>query len=265
MTDQPITWKHIGLHGFAVGTLALTKDSILWKSAVSGRDDETNTAHTTRKINASKLKGAAWTVFGKTGLVRFSIASSSSGPQSSQHEWRLDGFPLSDFDALSNALSSLYNVELKTLNISSAGTQYGITKVQGKLLTLYHCTLEDDLNEEGQEFEVAVGDQICSLDLAEVSQCVLPGNNRNELELQFPETDTMEAGTDQLGEHVVVGVIVVAGADTALFVTLSLPFSHANSLLPFAVAPVTLNSRHSNVHSSRPRYRHNGQGRQFCS
>lgn len=37
-----------------------------------------------------------------------------------------------------------------------------------------------------------------SLDLAEVSQCVLPGNNRNEIELQFPETDTFEANNDQL-------------------------------------------------------------------
>jgi structure-specific recognition protein 1 len=34
--------------------------------------------------------------------------------------------------------------------------------------------------------------------LTQVSQCVLPGTNRNELELQFPESDTIEAGTDQL-------------------------------------------------------------------
>ena len=31
-------------------------------------------------------------------------------------------------------------------------------------------------------------------------QCVLPGTNRNEIELQFPESDAVEAGTDQLGE-----------------------------------------------------------------
>ena len=37
-----------------------------------------------------------------------------------------------------------------------------------------------------------------SLDLAEVSQCVLPGNNRNEVELQFPESDAIEANNDQL-------------------------------------------------------------------
>jgi hypothetical protein len=32
-------------------------------------------------------------------------------------------------------------------------------------------------------------------------QCVLPGNNRNEIEVQFPESDTLEQGTDQLGTH----------------------------------------------------------------
>jgi hypothetical protein len=37
-----------------------------------------------------------------------------------------------------------------------------------------------------------------SLDLAEVSQCVLPGNNRNEVEIQFPESDAVEANNDQL-------------------------------------------------------------------
>ena len=42
------------------------------------------------------------------------------------------------------------------------------------------------------------GDEMMSLDLAEVSQCVLPGNNRNEVELQFPESDAVEANNDQL-------------------------------------------------------------------
>jgi hypothetical protein len=45
---------------------------------------------------------------------------------------------------------------------------------------------------------VRQGDEMMSLDLAEVSQCVLPGNNRNEVELQFPESDAVEANNDQL-------------------------------------------------------------------
>jgi len=60
------------------------------------------------------------------------------------------------------------------------------------------CILED-ADEEGQEeFEPRDGDEMLSMDLGEVSQCVLPGNNRNEIEMQFLESDTVEAGTDQL-------------------------------------------------------------------
>jgi POB3-like N-terminal PH domain len=248
--SEPVTWKHIGLHGYAVGTLALTKDSILWKSAVSGRDDDAS-ATSTRKISAAKLKSAVWTVFGKTGLVRLS----TSDPK--QHEWRLDGFPVADFDVLAATLSSLYEVELDVLNMSAAGAQYGITKVKGKLLTLNHCTLQDDLNEEGQEFEVAVDDQICSLDLTEVSQCVLPGNNRNELELQFPETDTMEAGTDQLGtrddERVYIALSSVRCLCSRFYPPRQCALHFCDSLTGTTMF-VALCSGDSHVHSTRPRF-----------
>jgi hypothetical protein len=188
------TWKHIGLHGYAVGTFTCDDSGIVWKSAVTGRDD----ASTTRKIPASKLKGAQWTVFGRSGLVR--VQTNSSGSGNLKHEYRFDGFPVADFDVIKTVLKEKYSIDLKVLNISAAGTQYGLTKIRGKLLTMNHCKLEDDMQEEGQELEVNEGNQILSLDLTEVSQCVLPGNNRNEIEIQFPETDTMEAGTDQLGE-----------------------------------------------------------------
>jgi hypothetical protein len=58
----------------------------------------------------------------------------------------------------------------------------------------------EEATEDGQEFEPRREDEMMSLDLAEVSQCVLPGNNRNEIEVQFPESDAVEAGTDQLGK-----------------------------------------------------------------
>jgi hypothetical protein len=67
-------------------------------------------------------------------------------------------------------------------------------------LAFKQCILED-ADEEGEEFEPREADELLTLDLTEVSQCVLPGNNRNEIELQFPESDTVEAGTDQLGKH----------------------------------------------------------------
>jgi POB3-like N-terminal PH domain/Structure-specific recognition protein (SSRP1) len=198
--DDVVVWKHIGFHGLAVGTLTLAAGAAVWKSAVTGRDD----ASTTRKLK--QVQSASWTVFGKTGSLRLRCGQDNSNKDSKHqlHEWRLDGFPLADFDALKGALHAKFKVDLKVHPMSAAGTQYGISKVQGKLLKLNHCTLTDDLNEEGQEFEVHENDEIFSIDLNDVSQCVLPGNNRNEIELQFPESDTIEAGTDQLGACVCI-------------------------------------------------------------
>lgn len=81
--------------------------------------------------------------------------------------------------------------------MSSAGNSWGNTDISNKHLVFRQCILED-ADEEGEEFEPRDGDEMLSLDLGEVSQCVLPGNNRNEIEMQFLESDTVEAGTDQL-------------------------------------------------------------------
>jgi hypothetical protein len=182
-------WKHIGLHGHSVGTFSCDDDRIVWKSALS---DESSVA--TRSIPKEALQYAQWTVFARNGHLRIA----TNGSNSLKHELRFDGFPANDFDALQHVLKDKYAMELQNLHMSAAGTQYGLTKIVGKNLVFKHCLL-DDMNEEGQEFEPRAGDEMLSLDLAEVSQCVLPGNNRNEIEVQFPESDAVEAGTDQLG------------------------------------------------------------------
>lgn len=195
--STPVIWKHIGLHGHSVGTFACEGQRIVWKSALTGRDDSEYAP--TKTIPAAALKGALWTVFGKSGHLRLQIKNDKEGAKGLKHEYRLDGFPTNDFDLLKDTLKKNYNVDLQQHNLSSAGTQYGLTSIQGKNLVFKHCVL-DEMNEEGQEFEPRAEDEMLSLDLAEVSQCVLPGNNRNEIELQFPESDAVEAGTDQLGK-----------------------------------------------------------------
>jgi Structure-specific recognition protein (SSRP1) len=103
-----------------------------------------------------------------------------------------------DYDDVKEAFQKYFQVEVTILKISSAGTQYGLSKIKNKKLIFRHCVLEDANEEEGEEFEVRQDDEMMSLDLAEVSQCVLPGNNRNEIELQFPESDAVETSNDQL-------------------------------------------------------------------
>jgi len=171
-------------------------NAIVWKSAILGNNDDVSIS---RQIPAKSVKGAQWTVFGRSGHVRIQ----TSGAKDIHHELRFDGFPPNDFEKLKGALQDFYEISLEKHSISAAGASYGKSAVKDRKLVFSHMVLED-ANEEGEEFEARVGDELMSVDLAQVSQCVLPGNNRNEIELQFPESDTLEAGTDQLGECVSV-------------------------------------------------------------
>ncbi|KAL7567414.1 hypothetical protein ACA910_021377 [Epithemia clementina (nom. ined.)] len=192
MSSEPVVWKHIGLHGDAVGTFACEESRIVWKSAITGGGDDVGMS-TTRTIPAKALKKAYWTIIGQAGFVRIQ----TTGEHNVKHEYRFDGFPLKDMELLEKTLQKRYKITLQPLNLSASGAQYGLTNVSRKNLVFRHCVL-DEMNEEGQEFEPRAEDEMMALDLAEVSQCVLPGNNRNEIEVQFPESDAVEAGTDQL-------------------------------------------------------------------
>ena len=151
-----------------------------------------------RTVPSRALKGAQWTVFGRSGHVRIQTNSEKGLP----HELRFDGFPYTDYEKLKETLQDLYSIELTKQTMSSAGSSFGNTDVKGRNLVFRQCILED-ADEEGEEFEPRDGDEMMSMNLAEVSQCVLPGNNRNEIELQFHESDTVEAGTDQCGKLIV--------------------------------------------------------------
>jgi len=188
--DDRVVWKHIGLHGLSVGTFTANQSGIVWKSALLGQNDDVSIA---RQVPAEAIKGAKWTVFGSSGHVRLETKDSKD----LHHEMRFDGFPPTDFEKLKSSFSSFFSVSIEKHSLSAAGTSCGKPAVKGRNLVFSHMALED-ADEEGEEFEARVGDEMMSLDLAEVSQCVLPRNNRNEIELQFPESDTLEAGTDQL-------------------------------------------------------------------
>mmetsp|Transcript_18496 Transcript_18496/g.26118 ORF Transcript_18496/g.26118 Transcript_18496/m.26118 type:complete len:953 (+) Transcript_18496:319-3177(+) len=189
-TVDPVSWNHIGLHGYSVGTFTADNRGIHWKSALGAgtpEDASSESKHLSRKV----LAGAKWTVFGRSAHLRVELKNSS--------EWRLDGFPPSDYETIKTTLKSKYNIDVTKHSMCTAGESFGNTTIQtsNNHLAFHQCILED-ADEEGQEFEPRDGDEMMTLDLKQVSQCVLPGNNRNEIELQFPESDTVEVGTDQL-------------------------------------------------------------------
>lgn len=81
--------------------------------------------------------------------------------------------------------------------MASHGASFGLTALSSRKLVFRQCILED-ADEEGEEFEPRDGQEMASMNLGEVAQCVMQGNTRNEIELQFQESDTVEPGTDQL-------------------------------------------------------------------
>ncbi|KAL7553052.1 hypothetical protein ACHAWF_016299, partial [Thalassiosira exigua] len=197
--SKPKAWKHIGLYGHAVGTFAVDPSAVAWKSAAGVDDVETR-----RVVPANRIAGAMWTVFGKSGHLRLLIkkegkdkAEGGGGSAKLPSALRFDGFPANEYDVLSDAFKAHYGIALKRHAMSSGGSSWGNADVRDSHLVFRRCVLED-ADEEGEEYEPRDGDEMLSLNLAEVSQCVLPGNNRNEIEMQFLESDTVEAGTDQL-------------------------------------------------------------------
>ncbi len=185
---------HIGLHGHSIGSFTLDPNNgIRWKSALNTNDDDVILS---KSIPANDIQSATWTVFGRSGHIRV-IKKKTANQKDRTSDLRFDGFPPTDFDTLANALESFYNVTLRKKTMSSSGMSFGITDLEKKQLVFKECILED-ADEEGQEFEPRDGNEMLSLNLGEIAQCVIQGNTKNEIEIQFVESDTVEAGTDQL-------------------------------------------------------------------
>jgi len=191
-----VVWKHIGLHGHSVGTFTADPAAIQWKSAMMGASDDDDIV-TSRLIPPRSVASAQWTVFGRSGHIRIQQKPGGGSQSAVALELRFDGFPPTDYDKVRKSFQRLYNVDVTRHSMSSCGASFGNTDLDNRNLVFRQCILEDN-DEEGMEVEPQNGDEMMSLQLAEVSQCVLPGNNRNEIELQFHESDTVEAGTDQL-------------------------------------------------------------------
>ena len=155
-TENGVTsWKHIGLHGHSVGSFSVSSEGLQWRSAILGRDD--GSTSTTRNIPKSAIQKAQYTVFGKSLYLRIATKS-EEGKNKLHHEMRFDGFPPGDAETLKELFQDNFGMELQKHSISAAGTQYGLSKINGKKLTFSHCVLED-ADEEGEEFEIRKGDE----------------------------------------------------------------------------------------------------------
>jgi len=182
----PITaWKHIGLYGNTIGTFRADPSAIQWKSSTSGNEDVV----ITKLLPGRSLISALWTVFGAKAYLR--VLHKNTTDKYATQELRFDGFPPEDFEKLRTTFQKYYNVDLRKHMMSSCGSSFGNVDISGRHLVFRQSIIDEE--DEGED-----GDEMLSMDLGEVSQCVLPGNNRNEIELQFLESDTVETKSDQL-------------------------------------------------------------------
>jgi structure-specific recognition protein 1 len=211
---QSYAWRHIGLHGAGMGSVLMHPQYFQWTSGASTkgannnrRQNDDDAVTETRKIPTEQLKAAQWTVFGRHGYLRVqtskgSGSSDKDGQKKNKNpvEFRFDGFPEADQAKLTEIWKDLYNIKMLKKNISASGASFGTTELeQGKLVFRESIVAE----EEG---EAESGEEIISLQLNEVSQCVLPGNNRNEIEMQFQEEHAMGAGAGETGSDQLVQI-----------------------------------------------------------
>jgi hypothetical protein len=159
-SQNKTAWKHIGLHGHSVGTFTCDDAGIVWHSALATNNDAGFSLK--RSIPKAAISSAQFSVIGKSGFCRIQTVPNSK----LHHELRFDGFPPGDHDTLKDIFRDKYEMELSKLIMSSAGTQFGLSKMGSKKLTFKHCILED-ADEEGEVSAVLIntfqhGEMKCS-------------------------------------------------------------------------------------------------------
>lgn len=174
-------FRHIGLYGHSVGTLTAEPSGVRWKAVDDG------ISHS-KSLPKEDIGLVSWTIFGRSGHLRVFV---SGRGDARDQEYRFDGFDPSDAAKVERTFHDLYGVTVRRHTMSSSGYSFGKADISGGKLVYRQCIVDED-GEDGED-----GDEMLTMDLGEVSQCVLPGNNRNEIELQFHESDTSEQGADQ--------------------------------------------------------------------
>ncbi|GMI02367.1 hypothetical protein TrLO_g14125 [Triparma laevis f. longispina] len=175
------TIDNIGLYGSTVGKLNLSTSTLAWSSATTS--DKYSTT-------SSNVVHAEWTVYGKMAYLRVTVKD-SDGKKSLR---RFDGFATSSFDSVKSQFLTNYDVEVVKTKMDLTGASYGLPTLKDSRLTFNSNEVSPDGTENNP------GPEMMSLEMSEVSQCVMrgTGKDRNLIELQFQDNDNLEKNSDQL-------------------------------------------------------------------
>lgn len=165
MSVAKMNIQHIGLHGFNVGLVNFSEDGVEW------RDRDNNTV---KHFDKNDLKGGKWTNFGQKGYLKLLTKDNKS--------IQLDGFAKSDQERISQFSNTNFGFGIESQELACDGANFGSLEYDDK-----HISLKS-----------AKGLDYFQLKLDNIANCAIADKNRNEVEIQFHESDTTARDEDGL-------------------------------------------------------------------
>lgn len=150
------SFSGVGVDGRGVGQLRMLSTGVEWR-------DRLGVAPV--KIERAAIERLSWGVFGGKAQMKVQLGDGGF--------YRMDGFAKADHDKMADFCRDVYGIELGKEQVASAGGNFGDVELVHKSLVL---------RSDG-------GANVLEMKLDHVAQCVIPTNNRDEIEIQFHELD----------------------------------------------------------------------------
>lgn len=163
MSSSRLSFQHIGLFGYSVGSLNFLEDGLEWR-------DRNNLVKSFDKENISH---GTWAIFGSKGHLKFYLSDGKI--------IRFDGFTKADKESIMKFTERL-GLMIEDEVVSTEGNNFGEVIIDEKKMYM--------LGPSGkQAFEIRIDN---------ISNCMMADKNGNEVEIQFHETDTGARDEDAL-------------------------------------------------------------------
>lgn len=175
-----LAFQNITLTGFHQGSITFKEDRVEWANKYSNN----------KEILANTINKIKWSVYGSRGYLKFYIKNNDKGEH--QKPQQFDGFNGSDFASIYTYISDLYKIKVDTPKAHSGGGNYGNIVFEGNSLLMKSVVVDKD-NEEHLVPGWEIG-------LDNISLCVVPTSNRNEMEIQFKDNDNTDREEDNVAQ-----------------------------------------------------------------
>lgn len=160
-----LNFNGIGMDGLSLGKLRLHQD---------GLDFRDKSGAKIRTIGRDSVSAAKWGVYGNRSQVKLDLRDGGFA--------RMDGFDKTDYEKLNSYFLTGYGLELHREDVACNGAHFGEVSLMNRNLVLNSVDNRP----------------VMELKLDDVVQCVIPPNSRDEIEIQFQESDAGDREADSL-------------------------------------------------------------------